>query len=125
MTDFTSWRSLRGTTVIVCAAMLACVLSGRSRNRAGVQYSYEIQSTGCCTLIAHAGGSIDGNPYTHSRQALLLSIRNGYHLIEMDFSQTSDGDWFVTHDWKGWASHTGYEGPFPPTARSVLTLQDD
>lgn len=110
--------------LIAGAAAMACTLAGCSRTNAGVHYTYDIQSTGCCTLIAHAGGDIDGNPYTNSRQALLLSIRNGFHLIEMDFVQTSDGDWFVTHDWESWALHTGYHGTLPPTTQAVVALQD-
>jgi len=121
MTGFMGWKRFRGIVVAVCVVALA----GCARPKTGVHYTYDIQSTGCCTLVAHAGGSIDGNPYTNSRQALLLSISNGFHLIEMDFSQTSDGDWFVTHDWKGWALHTGYQGKFPPTTGAVVALQDD
>lgn len=102
----------------------ACSVPGGTRNTSRVRYSYDILSTGCCTLIAHAGGAIDGNPYTDSREALLLSIRNGYHLIELDFDRTSDGDWFVQHAWKGWASHTGYHGKLPPTTAVVDSLKD-
>ena len=120
----TRWRLLHGIPVIGIIVAMACVFAGCSRTTAGVHYIYDIQSTGCCTLIAHAGGDIDGNPYTNTRQALLLSIRNGFHLIEMDFVQTGDGDWFVTHDWQGWALHTGYQGSFPPTTHAVVALQD-
>jgi glycerophosphoryl diester phosphodiesterase len=104
---------------------MACMLAGCRRASDGVHYAYDIQSTGCCTLVAHAAGTIDGNAYTNSRQALLLSIRNGFHLVEMDFSETSDGHWFTTHDWNGWALHTGYQGNFPPTTPAVVALQDD
>lgn len=119
----TKQRALRGITIILGLAIAACS-SGYSQKTAGVHYTYDIQSTGCCTLVSHAGGSIDGNPYTDSREALLLSIRNGYHLVEMDFVKTSDGDWFIAHDWKGWASHTGYHGEMPPTTQAVVSLKD-
>lgn len=104
---------------------MACMFAGCSRAPADVHYTYAIQSTGCCTLVAHAGGTIDGNSYTNSREALLLSIRNGFHLVEMDFSETSNGDWFTTHDWNGWALHTGYQGEFPPSTPAVVALQDN
>ena len=118
-------QNMLGGLRVVAGLAAACVLAGCSRTAAGVHYTFDIQSTGCCTLIAHAGGDIDGNPYTNTREALLLSIRNGFHLIEMDFVQTGNGDWFVTHDWQGWAQHTGYKGKFPPTTQSVVALQEN
>jgi glycerophosphoryl diester phosphodiesterase len=117
-------EAFRGIAMVAGVVAMACMLAGCSKTTTGVHYTYDIQSTGCCTLVAHAGGTIDGNPYTNTREALLLSIRNGYHYIEMDFSQTSDGDWFTTHDWTGWASHTGYKGEMPPTTQAVVALQD-
>lgn len=88
-------------------------LTGAVRHRA------EAFAHGCCTLIAHAGGSVDGNPYTNSREALLLSIEAGFRLVELDFSMTRDGDWFTTHDWEYWAKRTGYKGTLPPTTQAV------
>lgn len=113
----------RRTATIAAIVFAACMFAGCSRPASGVHYTYDIQATGCCTLVAHAGGTIDGNPYTNTREALLLSIRNGFHLVEMDFSETSDGNWFTTHDWAGWALHTGYQGTLPPTASAVAALQ--
>jgi glycerophosphoryl diester phosphodiesterase len=118
-------KVIRGISTVAGVAAMACAFAGCSRTDAGVHYTYDIRSKECCTLIAHAGGDIDGNPYTNSRQALLLSIRNGFHLIEMDFVQTREGDWFVTHDWRSWALHTGYQGTLPPTTQAVVALQDN
>ena len=36
-------------------------------------------------LIAHAGGSIDGNVYTDSREAVEEAIKYGYKFIEIDY----------------------------------------
>lgn len=114
----------RVLAIVLATVLVACSAGSAPRPPAqGVQYSYDLRPGQCCTLIAHAGGAIDGNPYTNSREALLLSIRNGYHLIEMDFEKTSDGDLFVQHGWKGWASHTGYKGPLPPTTAAVNALK--
>ncbi len=88
-----------------------------------VELRPQASASGCCTLIAHAGGSIDGNPYTNSREALLLSIEAGFRLIELDFSRTRDGAWFLTHDWKYWAERTGFAGELPPSAAEVAALR--
>jgi glycerophosphoryl diester phosphodiesterase len=114
----------RHAWLILAVVITACTLNGCSRKGGGIDYTYDIQSTGCCTLVAHAGGDIDGNPYTDSREALLLSIRNGFHLVELDFVKTRNGDWFIAHDWKEWALLTGYHGELPPTTQSVESLKD-
>lgn len=117
--------TIRLVSRIAMAAGLAsssCALAAAASAGARVHDTWDIQSTGCCTLVAHAGGSIDGNPYTDSREALLLSIRRGFRLVEMDFDQTREGDWFIVHDWAGWAAHTGYRELVPPTAASVAAL---
>jgi glycerophosphoryl diester phosphodiesterase len=118
-------KLLRYFATIWSLMVIACLVASCSRKAVGVHYTYDIQSTGCCTLVAHAGGDIDGNPYTDSREALLLSIRNGFHLVELDFVKTRDGDWFIAHDWKGWASLTGYHGKIPPTTQSVESLKSE
>jgi len=117
-------RTIRGIAIILGLFLPLGSVVECARAMAGVHYSYGIKSKGCCTLIAHAGGAIDGNPYTNSREALLLSIRNGYHLIELDFDRTHEGDWYVQHDWKSWALHTGYRGDLPPTAAAVASYRD-
>ena len=50
-------------------------------------------------LIAHAGGEIYGLKLTNSRQALDLSYKRGFRLIELDFEWTSDGVPVIVHDW--------------------------
>ena len=51
-------------------------------------------------LIAHSGGGINGYVYTNSQEAILQSIANGYRVIEVDVSMTSDGVPVLTHDFK-------------------------
>lgn len=71
-------------------------------------------------LVAHAGGAIDGNAYTNSRQAIELSIDSGFSYLELDFSKSKDGEWYLLHDWPSWASRTGYQGELPPSGNEVM-----
>lgn len=52
------------------------------------------------TLIAHAGGSIDGNIYTNCLEAIEKSYDNGIRVFELDFAYTSDGHMVCKHDWE-------------------------
>ena len=70
-------------------------------------------------FIAHAGGAIDGNLYTNSREALLQAIQAGFRLIELDLITTSDGHLVAAHDWPQWARMTGVES-IPPTLEEFL-----
>ncbi|TCT16165.1 glycerophosphoryl diester phosphodiesterase [Natranaerovirga pectinivora] len=66
----------------------------------GIHYLHEIKRTPPLeTLIAHAGGSIYGIPYTNSLEALNNSYMNGFKLIELDFHWTTDGYPVCIHDW--------------------------
>lgn len=60
-------------------------------------------------IIAHAGGSIYGNTYTNSLEAVENAISHGVKYIELDLSVTSDGYLVCTHDWKTFASQAGRE----------------
>ena len=53
-------------------------------------------------LIYHAGGQIQGNSYTNSREAVenTLAENPGKCVIEMDFLRTSDGVLVCTHTWE-------------------------
>ncbi len=119
------WMRSLGLAV-VCTLLAGCgspaspQLPAAAAGIAGTAQQRAMTSAqGCCTLIAHAGGSVDGNPYTNSREALLLSIESGFRVIELDFSRTADDAWFTTHDWKYWAQRTGYQGDLPPPTREV------
>lgn len=69
----------------------------------------------CCTIIAHAGGAIDGNSYTNSVEAVEANYANGLRLFELDFLQTADGHWVASHDWPRWRNMSGHSGKVPPT----------
>ncbi|MTD37040.1 hypothetical protein GIX45_00030 [Erwinia sp. CPCC 100877] len=65
-------------------------------------------------IIARAGGEIDGNIYTNTREALDNSYNKGARMFEMDISKTADGQYVAVHDWSLWAKQTGYVGDIPP-----------
>lgn len=48
--------------------------------------------------IAHAGGSIYGQAYTNSLEALNLAYANGYHQIEVDVIRSAEGELILAHD---------------------------
>lgn len=50
-------------------------------------------------LIYHAGGMIEGNSYTNSREALEKTLSDGNFFIEMDLRYTSDHHLVCAHDW--------------------------
>jgi phosphoglycerol transferase MdoB-like AlkP superfamily enzyme len=65
-------------------------------------------------FIAHAGGMIDGHDYTNSLEALNHSFQNGFQLLELDISRTSDSVFVAVHDWEKWQEMTGFKGELPP-----------
>ena len=72
-------------------------------------------------FIAHAGGSIDKLKYTNSLEALHLNYEKGFRLFELDISETKDGHFVATHDWKHWATQTNYKGTLPVSRAEFLT----
>ncbi len=66
-------------------------------------------------IIAHAGGAIDGIPYTNSLEAINNSHNKGFKYIELDFLKTIDGHYVAVHDWKKWKQLSGYKGKLPPS----------
>lgn len=50
-------------------------------------------------LIAHAGSGIDGKTLTNSLEAMNQAAKNGYRMIEVDFSFTNDGHLVLAHGW--------------------------
>ncbi len=50
-------------------------------------------------LIGHAGGNIEDNPYTNSKDAVVYNYGRGIRTFEIDFSYTSDGYLVCKHDW--------------------------
>lgn len=51
------------------------------------------------SVIAHAGGGIQGSTYTNSFEAMNLNYSKGFELFELDFSWTSDQQLVCLHDW--------------------------
>ena len=49
--------------------------------------------------IAHAGGIIEGYPYTNSKEAVEHAIACGINYIELDLNLTSDSMLVAVHDW--------------------------
>lgn len=124
-----SVRSVKRALLMGCAAFLLSCGSVWAADPTPISifgtglYKAELKrKERCCVLIAHAGGAIDGNAYTNSLEAMQLSVDSGFKLIELDFSRTSDGSWFATHDWKYWAERTGYTGELPPSLDAVNGL---
>ena len=72
-------------------------------------------------FIAHAGGSVDKLKYTNSLEALDLSYKKGFRLFELDISETSDGHFVATHDWKHWATQVNYKGDLPVSRTEFLS----
>lgn len=76
--------------------------------------------------IAHAGGVIDGQCHTNSREAVEESLRRGYRYIELDLQVTRDNHLVAVHDWDRLRDMAGApELPVPPTLAEVrgLTLK--
>ncbi|WP_167578610.1 phosphatidylinositol-specific phospholipase C/glycerophosphodiester phosphodiesterase family protein [Jeotgalibacillus proteolyticus] len=65
-------------------------------------------------LIAHAAGGIKGKDYTNSEEAFRNSYNNGYKLIEIDLSLTSDGELVARHGWD-----ETYGQKFKPDAKAL------
>ena len=57
-------------------------------------------------LIAHAGGSVSGEIYTNSLEAVNKSILNGFKLIELDLLVSKDNKLISLHDWGSFLKKT-------------------
>ena len=60
-------------------------------------------------MIAHAGGAIEGNVYTNSLEALIISEKRGYKYIEIDLLKTNDENprLFAAHSYEDFERMTG------------------
>ncbi len=63
------------------------------------QFHYRLGTADCCLRIAHAGGAMNGIPYTNSPEALDESYAKGWRVFEIDFSLTGDGSLVLAHDY--------------------------
>lgn len=57
-------------------------------------------------LIYHAGGEVDGESYTNSREAIEQTLSRGDMILEMDFLFTSDGHLVCLHEWNNFYGMT-------------------
>lgn len=74
------------------------------------------------TLIAHAGGGIDGKSYTNSEEALRLSYVKGYRLFEIDLTVSKDGEVVARHDWQDDYGQVAFAKPGSPmTHRAFMS----
>lgn len=87
---------------------------------------FAFASTSPELYIAYAGGVIDGQGHTNSREAVEESLRRGYRYIELDLQVTRDNHLVAVHDWDRLRDMAGApELPVPPTLAEVrgLTLK--
>jgi len=101
-------------SLIACSSQIDSDVTNSSAGSLKPYYYGQFVEQECCTIIAHAGGGIDGNSYTNSREAITSNYNYGTRIFEIDFDLTSDGHWVAAHDWPNWKRQTEYEGETPP-----------
>ncbi len=74
------------------------------------------------SLIAHAGGGIEEQNYTNSKEAFLNSYESGLRTIEMDFVLTSDDKLVCCHDW-GEQMSSDYEADYVYSEEEFLNIR--
>ncbi len=50
-------------------------------------------------LVSHAMGSVEGIPYTNSKEAFLYNYERGIRVFEVDLIRAADGILVARHDW--------------------------
>ena len=79
------------------------------------------------SLIAHAGGGIDGLKYTNSLEAVEKSIENGFKMIELDLLVSSDGKIVAVHDWNSFhmMTNSNKNGPIVSEEFELKIINDN
>lgn len=79
------------------------------------------------SLIAHAGGGIDGFKYTNSLEAVERSIENGFKMIELDLLVSSDGKIVAVHDWSSFhlMTNSNKNGPIASDEFDLKKINDN
>ncbi len=108
-------------SIMGCQANSDASSDKHSKTHLAPHYSADHQEGMCCTVIAHAGGAIDGNAYTNSQEAVLRNYGYGTRMFELDFEQTRDGEWVAAHDWPNWKLQTGFKGEIPPSLTEYMS----
>ena len=76
--------------------------------------------------VAHAGGSIEGDIYTNSHEALDYNIKRGFELFEIDFSWSKDQQLVCIHDWdKSFNRLFGFQIKQIPTMEAFRKLNQE
>lgn len=111
-------RYAAGMKIILMILGLLVVAVGLAA--AAVRYETEplvwhqsFDAPGCCVDITHAGGLLDGQPYTNSLEALQHNYDKGRRIFEIDLIRTADDRIVLAHDWDA------YEGK-PPSHEEFL-----
>lgn len=93
----------------IALLILALITAVAGIAAAAVRYATEpltwhqaFGAEGCCIDITHAGGTLDGEPYTNSLEALRQNYRAGRRIFEIDLSLTADGRIVLAHDWNAY-----------------------
>lgn len=74
-------------------------------------------------LIAHAGGAIDGLPYTNSLEAINNSLKSGFKFIELDMATTKEMHIAAVHDWSFFKGIAGIEKNDEPMSDTDFKLK--
>lgn len=78
-----------------------------------LEWRQTFASDRCCIDITHAGGLLDGVPYTNSLEALNQNYKSGRRIFEIDLALTADGHIVLAHDWDAY-------GGMPPDRATFL-----
>jgi len=81
--------------LLICSFNLLCLASCSNRKP---------------NYIAHAGGCIDGHPYTNCLEAVENSLSHGISIIELDLQLTTDSVLVAAHDWAHFHDISGHIG---------------
>lgn len=95
-------------------------IASKPFNLSEVSPNYLTYKKDTMRYIAHAGGRIEGNNYSNSKEALDLSYKKGFRLFELDIIQTKDGKFVAAHDWEHWSKITNFKGDIPVNMEQFL-----
>lgn len=96
-------RGKRMGCLLLCLALLAAM--------GGAAGAEPVEAAEKPVLVAHAGGAVYGFRLTNSLEAMNEAYANGFRVLELDLSLTSDGELVLLHDWESMARRMlGTEG---------------
>lgn len=89
----------------------------------GSYSTLKVSSISTFAYVAHAGGSCDGYLCTNSLEALISSVQDGYRLIEIDITKTTDNFFVLNHDWSGISSRVAFAQDIRVTNKEFLNYK--